>query len=96
MLTLLSIFSSVSFVYILLKYFPDEFFSRMQVFNGNFDRHTVVSHLLVPRITAQFVRIYPYRYRQFGCLRVEYYGCAVGKPSQLSVMQCFFYLYQVI
>ena len=41
----------------------------------------MVSHFLIPRITAQFVRIYPYKYHEFGCLRVEYYGCAVGKET---------------
>ena len=59
----------------------------MQIFVGNIDRHTVVSHLLIPRITAQFVRIYPYTHHLFGCLRVEYYGCAVGK-----CYFCFFLL----
>ena len=53
----------------------------LKIFEGNNDRHTVVSHFLIPRITAQFVRIYPYKYHEFGCLRVEYYGCAVGKET---------------
>ncbi|XP_078369213.1 uncharacterized protein LOC144653157 isoform X3 [Oculina patagonica] len=59
-----------------------------KIFAGNNDRHTVVSHLLIPRITAQFVRIYPYRYREFGCLRVEYYGCAVDKRNE-SQIPCY-------
>ncbi|XP_068718037.1 uncharacterized protein [Montipora capricornis] len=53
-------------------------------FDGNFDRHTVVSHLLVPRITARFLRIYPLSYHQFGCLRVEYYGCPIDKAHHLQ------------
>ena len=75
----------------------------LKIFEGNNDRHTVVSHFLIPRITAQFVRIYPYKYHEFGCLRVEYYGCAVGKetivtsvPRQIAIEYQFIEIILII
>jgi len=53
----------------------------LKIFEGNTDRHTVIKNKIINRITAKFVRIYQYKYHEFGCLRVEYYGCAIGKET---------------
>lgn len=50
----------------------------LQLFRGNFDRHTVVAYRFVPPFKAQFVRIHPRSWRSRISMRVEFYGCLAG------------------
>lgn len=54
------------------------FTDLLQVFRGNFDRHTVVAYRFVPPFKAQFVRIHPKSWRSHISMRVEFYGCLAG------------------
>ena len=53
-------------------------FSHFQVFKGNSDRHTVVSHVLSPPITARFIRFHPKTWHGHISMRVEILGCYKG------------------
>ncbi|KAJ7382982.1 hypothetical protein OS493_031484 [Desmophyllum pertusum] len=44
-------------------------------FSGNTDPHNVVSHVLIPPIQAQYIRVIPESWHYFIALRVEFYGC---------------------
>ena len=50
-----------------------------QVFAGNTDRHTVVSHDLANPIIAKFIRINAISWHGYICLRAEFYGCREGE-----------------
>ena len=66
-----------------------------QVFKGNRDRNTVVSHGIIPPIRARYLRLHPKSWRSHISMRVEFYGCAVGelrKQSQLCLKNEFFIL----
>ena len=61
-----------------LKLYYDSYqiLCHFQVFQGNNDQETVVSHVLPQHIRARFVRFWPktwtYKYR---AMRAELYGC---------------------
>ena len=53
-----------------------------QVFAGNTDRNTVITHSFRPHIDARFIRFHPKTHNHnIPCLRVELYGCRKGKFS---------------
>ena len=47
-----------------------------QVFQGNLDKDTVVSHVFQQHIKARFVRILPQTWNVQIAMRVELYGCS--------------------
>ena len=49
----------------------------LQVFPGNFDRHSIVVHDLVPSFHARRVKIHPLSYKKHISMRVELYGCPI-------------------
>ena len=51
-----------------------------QVFTGNSDMGTIVSHKLVPRITSRYVRFYVMSWHNHISTRVELYGCVINGP----------------
>ena len=46
-----------------------------QVFNGNSDLVTAVTHYFDAQVSAQFVRILPLTFSGYPALRIELYGC---------------------
>lgn len=62
-----------------LEFLKKVSFLLFQVFAGNFDRYTVVSHDLKNPIIAKVIRINPIPWRSYISLRVEFYGCREGK-----------------
>ena len=51
-----------------------------QIFAGNTDRNTVITHSLKPHIEARYVRFHPLTHNHnIPCLRAEVYGCRNGK-----------------
>ena len=64
-----------------LTYFEVEcydYFSNMQVLQGNKDRNTVVLHLLAEPINARYIRLHPKTYHGYTSLRMELLGCPSG------------------
>lgn len=51
----------------------------MQIFNGNKDKKSVVSHKLRSAIKSSAVRFWPLMKRNFVSMRTELYGCMAGK-----------------
>ncbi|XP_028392900.1 uncharacterized protein LOC114517402 [Dendronephthya gigantea] len=49
-----------------------------KVFNGNFDRVSVVNRLVDPPIVTRYIRIQPLTWNQYITLAVEFYGCYLG------------------
>ena len=57
----------------------------VQYFRGNRDRNTVVMHILKPRIEARVIRIHPVRWVNHISMRVEFYGGAAGRFTNLNL-----------
>ena len=53
----------------------------IQIFAGNTDADTVVSHDLNPSITARYVRFRPITWQYWISMRVELYGCIQGRVN---------------
>lgn len=53
--------------------------SFCQVFAGNTDRYTVVTHDLENPIITKFIRILPITWQSRIALRAEFYGCKKGE-----------------
>ena len=49
----------------------------MQVFQGNTDKDTVVSHVFPQHIRARYIRIWPKTWTNHVAMRVELYGCYI-------------------
>ena len=49
--------------------------SIFQVFNGNTDPDTIVSHKLNPLIRARYIRFLPTAWHKHISMRVELFGC---------------------
>ena len=77
-----SIISVSSSHVILLKRYQ---ISRLQVFEGNRDRSSVVSHVLDPPIVARFVRIHPEAWHGHISMRAEFYGCTEGGKGKMII-----------
>ena len=65
----------------------------LQVFTGNTDRNTVVSHVLLQPITARYVKIRPTAWEGRISMRAEFYGCVLSGAGvflliELSVYFC--------
>lgn len=54
-------------------------FVRVQIFQGNTDRHIVVINRLQRAIRTRFVRIYPRSWHGHISMRAEFYGCSRGE-----------------
>ena len=50
--------------------------SQHQVFYGNQDSDTVVKNVLIPPITARYIRLMPVEWHNHISMRVEIYGCS--------------------
>lgn len=59
--------------------------SSVQIFQGNTDRYHVVTHRFVRRFKARVVRIHVRSFKSAVSMRVELYGCRLGKIVCLSV-----------
>ena len=57
------------------------FIHFLQVFPGNFERNFVVVHRFLRPFKARYVRIYPKTWRSHIAMRVELFGCRLGKLS---------------
>ena len=55
-----------------------------QYFPGNINRNTVRRHQLTTTIRARYVRVLPTNWYRHISMRVEFYGCVIGKTSPLS------------
>ena len=67
-----------------------------QVFSGNNDRYTPVSHDLETPIIARYIRIHPETWKTHISMRAEFYGCRDGRNSQITssnqVLELYAYL----
>lgn len=48
---------------------------ELQVFDGNTDQNSVVTHTLLQPIIARFVKIIPKTWNGHISMRAEFYGC---------------------
>ncbi|EDO48085.1 predicted protein, partial [Nematostella vectensis] len=53
--------------------------SARKIFRGNYERFHVVYNRLFRPIKARYVRIHPYSWQSYIAMRVELYGCRLGK-----------------
>ena len=68
-------------------------FVLSQIFAGNTDRNTVISHSLKPHIDARYIRFHPITYNlNAACLRAELYGCRNGKSSVVVYLRLLEYV----
>lgn len=54
-------------------------FRLAQIFPGNYDRFMVVTNRFLRPIKARYFRIHPVTWRSWISMRVEFFGCIVGK-----------------
>ena len=80
-----------------LKFLEIEFnlYLILQVFHGNRDKTTVVSHTLQNTIKSSKIRFWPLVKHNFVSMRTELYGCMGGKKrlpfySQKSSVKSYF------
>ena len=52
---------------------------------GNAKRNGTVLNILMPEITARFLRVYPQRYFSFICMRLELYGCSFSCGGTMDI-----------
>ena len=52
---------------------------------GNAKRNGTVLNILMPEVTARFVRVYPLSYFSFICMRLELYGCSFSCGGALGI-----------
>ena len=57
-----------------------------QVFDGNADRHTVVYHKFTRHFSAMYVRVHPRTWYSWVSMRVELFGCPIGKSNRQRLM----------
>lgn len=55
--------------------------NQSQVFQGNSDKNTPVTHNFTVPIYARFVRIFPITWYSRNCMRFELYGCKEGEHN---------------
>ena len=67
-----------------------------QVFSGNNDRYTPVSHDLETPIIARYIRIHPDTWKTHISMRAEFYGCRDGRNNKITssnqVLKLYAYL----
>ena len=54
-------------------------FLYFKVFQGNMERNLVVFHKFRPSLKTRYVRIHPKTWYSYISMRVELYGCRLGK-----------------
>ena len=59
----------------------------MQIFHGNKDRTSVVSHNLGNTIKSSNVRFWPLNKHNFISMRTELYGCLAGKSFYVTFLE---------
>ena len=59
----------------MIYFTPFTIYLCFQVFSGNSDRYTVVSHVLPTPITARYIRIHPGAWHGHVSMRADFYGC---------------------
>ena len=64
----------------------------LQVFPGNYDRHSIVTHEFVPAFHARLVKIHPLSYNNWRSMRIELYGCPIKVRLTLLKNPTFFNL----
>ena len=64
----------------------------LQVFPGNYDRHSIVTHEFVPAFHARLVKIHPLSYNVWRSMRIELYGCPIKVRLTLLKNPTFFNL----
>ena len=60
--------------------------SPLQVFEGNSDQETVVSHELTQPVITQFIRVNPKTWNEQIALRAELYGFDAGNGQTSTVV----------
>ena len=60
--------------------------SPLQVFEGNSDQETVVSHELTQPVITQFIRVNPKTWNEQIALRAELYGFDAGSGQTSTVV----------
>ena len=55
------------------------FSTILQYFRGNRDRNTIVYNSIIPSIRARFLRIHPWSWHGHVSMRVEVFGCSLGR-----------------
>ena len=69
-----------------VKFYPYREGNGVKVFQGNSERYFVVTHRFNRPFKARFVRIQPRTWRSYIAMRVELYGCRLGKPTRLNLL----------
>lgn len=62
-----------------IKFSPYREGKGVMVFQGNSERYFVVTHRFNRPFKARFVRIHPRKWKSYIAMRVELYGCRLGK-----------------
>ena len=68
--------SFISSSIIVIVFFSIFLFLLLQVFTGNSDSNTIVSHALKAKFTTRYVRFVVQTWYEHISMRVELYGCA--------------------
>lgn len=55
-----------------------------QIFRGNFERNFIVTHRFRRPFKARYVRIHPKSWRSHISMRLELYGCRLGKFRKVN------------
>ena len=56
-----------------------------QIFQGNYDQYIIARHKLAKHITARYFRVHPVTWYSWISMRVEFYGCIVGRYKSVSL-----------
>ena len=68
-----------------LRFFPFLF----KVFQGNIERNHVVFHKFRPSLKTRYVRIHPKSWYSYISMRVELFGCRLGKCAPSNPYNVF-------
>ena len=69
----------------IVKFSHTEYYLVLQIFHGNKDRMSVVSHILGNTIKSSAVRFWPLIKHNFVSMRAELYGCLAGNGCHISL-----------
>ena len=64
--------------------------SHLQVIAANQDRDTTALHFFSPPLVARYVRFLPQSWNNAICMRIELYGCFMGKNLAFSLQRVLF------
>ncbi|XP_015756081.1 PREDICTED: uncharacterized protein LOC107335265 [Acropora digitifera] len=62
-----------------IRFIPYKEGRKIKVFPGNFERNFIVVHRFLRPFKARYVRVYPKTWRSHIAMRVELFGCRLGK-----------------